>query len=217
MSEREIETNRRSVDRERQVSPRGFVVRAEGQPVQTVQGGVGYVYLVVDSSGSMDGHKLVQAKRGAIEFSRDARAKRYLTGLICFDDKARHLCDPTIDVSTFQREVQKIQTGGGTNMADAIGMAVDRLAKKVGPRIMVIVTDGMPNLPSVTLHAAQRAKRAGIDIMTIGTDDADERFLKQLASRTSLGVKVAQEHFGQGISSTAAKLPQLGSGPGRDR
>jgi hypothetical protein len=51
------------------------------------------------------------------------------------------------------------------------------------------------------------AKADKIDIITIGTDDADQTFLKNLASSTQLGSKVSREAFSSTISSSVKLLP----------
>lgn len=86
-------------------------------------------------------------------------------------------------------------------------MAVEALKGVEGERAIVVATDGQPDKVSAALNEAQAAKDAGIDIITIGTDDADQTFLKQLASRADLGRKVAAEKFAEGIASTAQLLP----------
>jgi len=54
---------------------------------------------------------------------------------------------------------------------------------------------------------AGEAKNAGIEIITIGTDDADEEFLRLLASRKELATKVIREQLGQAIADAAKMLP----------
>jgi hypothetical protein len=60
-------------------------------------------------------------------------------------------------------------------------------------------------MPPQSLAVAQRLKTFGTEILTIGTDDADKAFLKELASRSDLSVKVASDKLGQAISD-ASKL-----------
>ncbi len=77
---------------------------------------------------------------------------------------------------------------------------------------MVIVTDGVPNghdEPGATLKEREAAIKDAIDIIAIGTDDADQEFLKKLASRTELGMKVSKERLEQTISSSASLLPVI--------
>ena len=213
MSEKGIEITKHGVDNRIVISQDGVEIRSEGKPVTSAVAGIGYAYLVLDCSGSMGfANKLDPAKEGTIRFAKEARKKGYLTGLIKFESFPTHLCEPVQDVSILENEVERIDIGGGTNLADAIHIAVERLEAKKGSRVIVIATDGMPDSAQKALYEAQRAKRVGIDIATIGTDDADIGFLKKLASRTTLGIQVSREEFGKGISSVATMLPQLGRG-----
>jgi len=46
---------------------------------------------------------------------------------------------------------------------------------------MVIATDGQPDNIPLSLKAGQIAKENGIEIITIGTDDAVQEFLKTIS------------------------------------
>jgi len=208
MSEKDIEIIRHSADERITISQRGVEIRYEGKPVSLATR-TGYVYLVVDCSGSMEGDKLNQAKKGSLNFAKNALVKGYLTGLIQFGSSAVHLCEPQREISVLDQYLKKMETGGKTHMAKAIYLAHQRLKDKVEARVMVIVTDGEPNGPGdpeASLRAAEKAKKDRIDIITIGTDDADREFLKKLASRTELGIKVSREQLEQGIASSAKML-----------
>lgn len=195
------------------VSRSGIEIKHLGKPINFEIPSMGFVYLVIDCSTSMDaGDKLHQAKTGAADFAKDAFRKGYLVGLIKFDSSATHLCEPVKEIQMLGKHLQQIWIGGSTNMAEAIKLARQNLEKKTGPRAMVIVTDGAPDSRTDALDEAQQTKENGIDIITIGTDDADVDFLKKLASRTDLGVKVSREQFGASITAAAKTLPQLGRG-----
>ncbi|MDO8686732.1 MAG: VWA domain-containing protein [Candidatus Berkelbacteria bacterium] len=195
------------------ISSGGVDIRHEDKPTSGEVMGTGFVYLLVDCSGSMaDSNKLAQAKKGAINFAKEALSKEYFIGLIQFESSATHICEPQREIAILEGHLKKIGAGGGTNMAEAIKIADQKLKDRKGSRVIVVITDGMPDSREATLAAAQEAKKNGIDIITIGTDDADEAFLKKLASRTELGVKVSREQFEKGIASTAKMLPQLGPG-----
>ena len=170
------------------------------------------VYLLLDTSGSMEGQKLVQAKRGAINFADDARSKGYAVGLIQFSSTATHLCEPQHDISVLNQYLERIYADGSTNMTDAILLALQTMSDRKGYRAMVIMTDGMPDSQETALDAAQEAKANGIDILTIGTDDADSDFLAKLASKTELSVKVSSDRLEQGVTSMAKMLPLSGKG-----
>ena len=190
------------------VSHEGIEIRREGKPISVEVVGTGFVYLVVDCSGSMSaGHKLDHAKKGALNFAKDALTKGYLTGLIKFESSATHLCEPQQKVSVLQRHLDTMYVGGSTNMAEAIQLATENLRNRRGIRVMVIVTDGEPDSVTDTLLAAQKAKKNGIKIITIGTDDANRDFLRKLASETELTVMVSRDQLERGITSAVKMLP----------
>jgi len=160
-----------------------------------------------------EGEKLIQAKKGAGDFAAEAIEKGYSVGLIKFFTNAVHLCDAVGDVSTLYRHIEGIETEGSTDMAAGINIAISNLENKKGSRVMVIVTDGMPDNEDKAIANANYAKKLGIDIMTIGTDNAKKDFLQAIASRTSLGsslgFKVSRRCFGEEIRISAKKLPLL--------
>jgi uncharacterized protein YegL len=167
----------------------------------------GMVYLVVDCSGSMEGNKISQVKRGILEFAQDATKTDYLVGLIKFDTSAAHLCEPKNDIADLAVHLDKINAKGSTNLAAAINMAREHLTDTDFTRVMVVATDGRPDGTQSALEAGRIAKADGIDIITIGTDDADLGFLKKLATSVELGNKVCSEQFGKAIGAAHLLLP----------
>ena len=183
-------------------------VNTLGKPVDIrFEKQMSYVYLVIDCSGSMAGEKLKQAKNGVLDFSKNAFAKEYLVGLISFDTEAKHICEPTFDIGVITNGIEKLYPTGTTNMADAITLAHHHLKRFVATRAIVIATDGQPDNEAYALKTGEIAKADKIDIITIGTDDADQSFLKKLASRNDLGNKVSREAFSHTISSSVKLLP----------
>ncbi len=166
-----------------------------------------FVYLVIDCSRSMAGYKLAEAKKGAVAFADDAFKNAYRIGLISFDTTATHISEPVRDAASLAAAVGRLRIGGSTNMAEALKMAHRRLKTLKGTRVIVIATDGQPDNPRDALKAGKAAKDDGIDIITIGTDDADQRFLERLATRKELSSKVAAEMFATAITSASNLLP----------
>jgi molecular chaperone DnaK len=165
-----------------------------------------FVYLVVDCSSSMGGSNIIQAKTGAMEFAKEAVKKGYSIGLISFDSEAQLLSAPRRQLSEIQEHVNALRAEGSTNMSDAIDLAATRLGT-TGVRVMVLVTDGEPDSVSAAEKAASRAKAKGIDIIAVGTDEADYDFLKRIASRKNLATMVGHEQLKKGIADTAGMLP----------
>jgi len=183
-------------------------LRAEGQPATPgINTAEAYVYLVIDTSGSMQGSKLDQVKKGTLDFAADAFTRGYAVGLIAFNAAAEHLSVPATSLGGLGKRIQGMNAAGSTNMAEAIKMARYHLDKAGTTRVMVIATDGKPDSRRKALQEAEKAKAEGIDIITIGTDDAEQDFLKKLATREELGRKVAPEVFSQAISDASRLLP----------
>lgn len=178
----------------------------DGKVEDIIRRELGAVYLVIDCSSSMGGTKLVEAKKGAMEFAKDALTKGYTVGLIQFASVAEHICEPEAKIPALHPRIEKLTAGGSTNMTDGIQLAMNKLITRKGLKAMVVVTDGQPDDKNSALDVACQAKEKGIDIIAIGTDDADRDFLGKLASRIDLAVMVSRDQLGQGIASAAKML-----------
>jgi len=188
----------------------GIEIVRSGRPVKSGEGTVsgGYVYLLIDCSSSMAGGKLEDAKLGVVDFATSALRTRYKVGLIGFSSYAQHHCDPQGNIAGIKEYLDGMYPGGSTNMSAAIAEATERLKEfRGGSKAMVIATDGMPDRSRETLEEAEKAKSLGIDIITIGTDDADRNFLGKLASRQDLSQMVSRSNFRKAISSAVIMLP----------
>jgi hypothetical protein len=71
---------------------------------------------------------------------------------------------------------------------------------------VVVVTDGAVDDPQTTLVLGTKLKAAGVEILAIGTDDADKRFLSQLASRPDLSMMVVSKNLRQAITDASRLL-----------
>ena len=172
-----------------------------------------FVYLLVDCSGSMKGQKLERARRGGLDFANGAREKGYEVGLITFDDEAHHLCELQKDIARLSQQLAEMRAGSKTNMEAALLVALEKLSGKRGNRAVVVVTDGQPTAGGedpveASARAAKKLKENGIEIITIGTDDADKEFLKRIATRSDLSMMVHQDQLEIGIGSASAMLPE---------
>lgn len=163
------------------------------------------VLLLIDTSGSMAGDKLSQAKSGAIDFSRSAAHGGYATGLAVFADRAAMVCDPTVQSANFEKKVAAVRVGivgGSTNLAAGLDLA----GKFKELSAVVVVTDGQPNSCEDALRSAAALKQKGIEILCIGTDDADKTFLDQLATRKELALHVRAQNIRTSIGQATQLL-----------
>lgn len=163
------------------------------------------VLLLIDTSGSMTGNKLSQAKNGAIDFSRSATQRGYATGLAVFADRSAMVCDPTVQSADFETKITAVQVGivgGSTNLASGLDLA----GKFKELTAVVVVTDGQPNSCEDALRSAAVLKQRGIEILCIGTDDADKAFLDQLATRKELALHVVADNIRTSIGQATRLL-----------
>lgn len=167
------------------------------------------VLLLIDTSGSMAGAKIEEARNGAIDFARSAIARSYATALAVFADRAAMVCDPTADADHFAKKIGRVAVGlvGGTTDL-AAGLTLAGKFRELGA--VVVVTDGQSNDNDAALEVAATLKNRGIDIICIGTDDADKNFLKRLATRSALATYVSSKNLRAAITDASRFLPQSG-------
>ena len=158
------------------------------------------VFVLVDASGSMAIRKFDDATKGALDFGLVCISKRYQVGVVVFSDKAA-ASSQTEDAAAFRAKIDKLGcTAGGTYLASALGHTLE-----YKPAYVLVVTDGAVADSAQSLTVAERLKSSGTEILTIGTDDADQEFLKQLAS-LSLSVAVAPADLARAVSDASRVL-----------
>jgi len=168
------------------------------------------LYVLMDTSTSMKGQNISEAKRGAKNFAQSAIRKGYCVGVIAFEEHAHYIADPTNDEETVKTAIDSLVLGSMTNMADALHM-VKKCFNSIHPDFatVMVITDGVPDSVSAALSAARRLKKDGVVIMTIGTEDADLDFLKKLASSAHLAQVVNASNLGYALSNASRDLLSL--------
>ena len=164
------------------------------------------VLLLIDTSGSMAGAKIEQARSGAIDFAHSAITRSYATALAVFADRAAMVCDPTADADHFAKKIARVDVGlvGGTT---DLAAALEEAGKFRELAAVVVVTDGKSNDNDAALKVAATLKNRGIDIICIGTDDADRHFLGRLATRSDLARHVSAKSLRAAITDASRLLP----------
>jgi len=106
------------------------------------------VILVLDSSGSMSGTKIRQAKEAA-RFIVDHLDRRDAFTLIDFDDGITAFSDGLVPateeaIGRALKFVDGIEDSGGTNINDALLAALSRMRDGERPSYVLFLTDGLP-------------------------------------------------------------------------
>ncbi len=168
----------------------------------------GVAWLLLDCSGSMDGYKLTTAKQAVVKFAVSAIRQGYRVGVIAFGTNPWVAVEMTGDNRALASAMKSLEISGSTNMAGALALARTKLTiNSTKSKAVVLVTDGAPDERSSALNEARRMKNVGIRIITIGTDDADLGFLKQISTHDSLARHVTPAQLASTIQSAAKMLP----------
>jgi molecular chaperone DnaK (HSP70)/uncharacterized protein YegL len=140
------------------------------------------VYLLIDVSASMTGFPLVEAQTAAREFLDRCDFTIMEVGLISFSTQVTLQAEATDNVRRVQAAVSRLEPDGSTNLTEALELARSRLRAADRTRYVVILTDGYPDAPESAAEQAAAARGEGIEIVAIGTGDADRDYLRRLAS-----------------------------------
>lgn len=140
--------------------------------------------LAIDTSGSMRGVPISEAKRGCITLIDDILdLNTHSLGVVNFGEQATILTDLTSDRKKLAECINSISAYGGTNMTEAIIKSTKVLENSKNKKVIVIVTDGGPNNKAHTLAEAEKTMAKGIRIITIGTgNNVDHVYLKKISS-----------------------------------
>lgn len=167
---------------------------------------MGIAILLLDCSDSMDGDKLRGVMDGCMGFARDAIAIDYAVGVISFSDSWSWALRPSREVSEIEAAVHSLSADGLTMLADAIAGAREQLRLPVRQKAIVVFTDGHVGDSKESISAIQALRRDGIDVIAIGTEDADRHFIETIASRSELAVATTTKQISGAIRSAARLL-----------
>lgn len=127
--------------------------------------------LLLDTSGSMDGSAIKEAKRACETlFSDMIDFSVHSMGLITFDSYAKRCVPLTRDAEQLKNVLRNIRADGGTDLYTALQYADEDLDKSQNKKVVIIVTDGYPFNENAVLKYAADMKNSKILIATIGAD-----------------------------------------------
>jgi len=151
------------------------------------------VVFVLDTSGSMKGEKIAQAKK-ALAFCVNALADKDRFNILPFgisvDRFSRDLSDATATNRGMAAEfIDRIQANGGTNIDAALQAALAMRSDDERPFVIVFLTDGMPTVgetqPEKILAGVQKLNKAGTRIFSFGVGyDVNAKLLDELSQTT---------------------------------
>lgn len=147
------------------------------------------VALCLDTSGSMEGKAIDDARKAALSFLAGIKPGDGFS-LVTFDSSAHVVVPPThmtdaTDLAPIRAAINAIKAQGTTAMEAGLTTAISEVQSLFDPtRVnrVVLVTDGVPNDATRLRALAQRAQASGIGISAMGLGvDYDEILMGDLA------------------------------------
>lgn len=155
------------------------------------------VQFVVDTSGSMAGDKIEQAKAALRTFLRSLRSEdvfqvvTFASAVQTFFDTPQRATTENLDAA--QKRIDQLQAMGGTNISGALQQALEAAlpgADSDGPWLpqIVFVTDGQPTMgitdPRQILQLTQQVDRRAMRVFALGVgDEIDVRLIDDLVQQ----------------------------------
>lgn len=139
--------------------------------------------LVIDTSGSMAGTKLLMAQQSAIA-AAGALAPSDRISVYAFDDDAREVApfQDAVELQSLYRRIGGLRADGGTNFFPALKAGYRKILEQpCGIRHVILLTDGLSKRgPFADII---RGAEEGITLSTVGVgDDADSDELARMAT-----------------------------------
>jgi Ca-activated chloride channel family protein len=153
------------------------------------------ITFVIDTSGSMSGEKIEQARK-ALTFCLDSLSRRDRFNLISFAHDAVAFRDAPVQASSenvaeARKVVGGLQASGGTNINEALRRSLEYGSSDDGrPHFIVFITDGLPTLgvkdPAEILKNVASRVTKGTRIFAFGVGfDVNSDFLDLLAEQNN--------------------------------
>jgi Ca-activated chloride channel family protein len=151
------------------------------------------VYLVVDTSGSMEGTKIVRTREAISAFVQQIQGDRDRLGIVEFASGTKNFLPLRVMDENNRRDtldvIDNMQAEGGTALVDAVYAAVTDIIAQNDPdaiNAIVVMTDGQENESYYRLHDLETLLNNAGDarpvIFTVAFgEDADESLLTEMA------------------------------------
>ena len=180
------------------------------------------VLLVVDTSGSMAGEPIEEAKKAAHRFVREIDLTHCSVGLVMVADSVRMQCKPTQDGKEVGRAIDSLTReslfqgvyvpfnldAGIGNSAQPFTEARDFFANVDGIKFMVVLADGVWNDQPYAVKEAKKCHADGIEVAALGFGEADRKFLQDIASCEENAIFTNMNQLGESFSKIAQVITE---------
>lgn len=165
-------------------NPRVFVKWGERQGMSTA------VHILLDTSGSMSGQRMELAVRACYSVAVALGRCKVNVGVTAFPAAPARggnesTVTPLLRHGERMHDRFSVRSGGGTPLAESLWWVMQRMCGlKEHRKIIVLLSDGMPDSPASAEHAIKQAQSLGFEVMGLGIQDNNMGKLLPTASRT---------------------------------
>lgn len=147
--------------------------------------------LLVDTSGSMEGKAIADARAASLALL-DSLTKEDRLAVVVFDSKAEVLLPSTriddADMKDLRAKISAMKANGTTDMAAGLRLAINEVSRnleKDGVNRIVLVGDGVPNDDRNVLALVSEAAAKGVSVTALGLgNDYDETLMGRIAQQS---------------------------------
>ncbi|MCD7839611.1 MAG: Hsp70 family protein [Erysipelotrichaceae bacterium] len=161
------------------------------------------VLFVIDTSGSMDGNRIEEARLAIKDFTNKLSDYRVTYGLLAFSETTTVVSDLSHKVQNLLNKLPSLYSGlGGYGTDyDPFPTALQMLKRTKGKKYIVVLTDGewYGNARNA-IQTSKECLRYDIQIIAVGIGEADYSFLRQIstipADALKIDVSMLRQSFG---------------------
>jgi Ca-activated chloride channel family protein len=147
--------------------------------------------LVVDTSGSMEGEMIEDAKKASLALL-DALSPGDTLAVVAFHSRAEVLTPATRinakNAAKIREQISAMKAHGTTDMAGGLRAGIDEVVKGLradGVNRIVLLGDGVPNNEAPIVNLAQAAGRSGVAVTALGLGlDYNETLMNAVAQHS---------------------------------
>ena len=143
------------------------------------------IAIVIDTSGSMAGDPLEDAKTAAQACVEDMDTDLQQIAVVSYNSDAQTVVEKTSSRESLTYGISQMTSGGDTNISSGILEGLDAISGgNAGSKALILMTDGQDGDTQAIDEATARANREGISVYTVGLGDVNEEYLKNIAEQT---------------------------------
>ena len=147
--------------------------------------------LLVDTSGSMEGKAIADARQASLALLDSLSPKDRLS-VIVFNSKVDVLLPSTLiedaDLKDLRKKLSEMKAEGTTDMGVGLALAISQVRSNLaadGVNRVLLLGDGVPNDDTLILPTVEDAARQGISVTALGLgEDYDEQLMGRIAQKS---------------------------------